>query len=96
MRLPADVDVLVVGFGAAGACAAIAAHDAGASVAVVEKTSAGGGNCVYSGGFLFEVGGPDAAEYLDALCFGKTERAVLEAYAGGLPDVPPSSPSSGA
>ncbi|HEY4829060.1 MAG TPA: FAD-binding protein [Solirubrobacteraceae bacterium] len=87
MNLPAVVDVLVAGFGAAGACAAIAAHDAGASVAVVEKTSAGGGNCVYSGGFLFEVDGAQAVDHLDALCFGKTDRSVLEAYARGLPDV---------
>lgn len=88
MNLPADVDVLVVGFGAAGASAAIAAHEAGASVAVVEKTASGGGNCVHSGGFLFEIDAPQAVEHLDALCFGKTDRAVLEAFARGLPDVP--------
>jgi len=87
MSLPPDVDVLVVGFGAAGAGAAIAAHDAGASVAVVEKTASGGGNCVHSGGFLFGLDGPHAVEHLDALCFGKTDRAVLEAYARGLPEV---------
>jgi succinate dehydrogenase/fumarate reductase flavoprotein subunit len=84
---PTQVDVLVIGFAAAGASAAIAAHDAGASVAVVEKTSAGGGNCMHSGGFLFEIDGPNAVEHLDALCFGKTDRAVLEAYARGLPGV---------
>jgi succinate dehydrogenase/fumarate reductase flavoprotein subunit len=88
VTLPPEVDVLVVGFGAAGAAAAIAAHEAGASVAVVEKTSAGGGNCVHSGGFLFDVDGPHAVEHLDALCFGKTDRAVLETYARGLPEVP--------
>jgi succinate dehydrogenase/fumarate reductase flavoprotein subunit len=87
MNLPDEVDVLVVGFGAAGASAAIAAHDAGASVAVIEKTSSGGGNCIHSGGFLFEVDGPDAIDHLDALCFSKTDRAVLEAYARGLADV---------
>jgi len=84
MTLPMDVDVLVAGFGAAGAAAAIAAHDAGASVAVVEKTASGGGNCVHSGGFLFDLDGPRAVDHLDALCFGKTDRAVLEAYAAGL------------
>lgn len=84
----AEVDVLVVGFGAAGAAAAIAAHDAGARVTVVEKTAAGGGNCRHSGGFLFELDGPQAVEHLDALCFGKTDRTVLEAYAQGLPEVP--------
>src|ERR1700733_9412728 len=85
MTLPPEVDVLVVGFGAA---AASTAHEAGASVAVVEKTSAGGGNCVHSGGFLFDLDGPHAVEHLDALCFGKTDRAVLETYARGLPEVP--------
>jgi succinate dehydrogenase/fumarate reductase flavoprotein subunit len=87
MNPPAGVDVLVVGFGAAGAAAAIAAHDAGASVAVVEKTSAAGGNCIHSGGFLFEIDGPRAVDHLEALCFGKTDRSVLEAYAHRLPGV---------
>jgi succinate dehydrogenase/fumarate reductase flavoprotein subunit len=84
---PDEIDVLVIGFGAAGATAAITAHDAGASVAVVEKTASAGGNCVHSGGFLFEVEGPRAIDHLDALCFGKTDRGVLEAYARGLPEV---------
>ncbi len=88
MNLPRSVDVLVVGFGVAGASAAIAAHDAGATVAIVEKTSAGGGNCRHSGGFLFEVDGPRAVDHLDALCFGKTDRRVLEAFSAGLPEVP--------
>jgi glycine/D-amino acid oxidase-like deaminating enzyme len=85
---PDEVNVLVVGFGAAGAAAAISAHDAGASVAIVEKTASGGGNCVHSGGFLFDLGGPRAVDHLDALCFGKTDRTVLEAYAAGLREVP--------
>jgi len=87
MSVPDEVDVLVAGFGAAGASAAIADHDQGATVAVVEKTSSGGGKCVHSGGFLFEVDGPGAVEHLEALCFGRTDRAVLEAFAHGLPGV---------
>jgi succinate dehydrogenase/fumarate reductase flavoprotein subunit len=87
MSLPDEVDVVIVGFGAAGAAAAIAAHDAGASVAIVEKTALGGGNCPHSGGFLFELDGPGAIDHLDALCFGKTDRSVLAAYADGLPEV---------
>ena len=55
---------------------------------IVEKTAAGGGNCRHSGGFLFDVDGPKAVDHLDALCFGKTDRTVLEAYAGGLHEVP--------
>jgi succinate dehydrogenase/fumarate reductase flavoprotein subunit len=74
--------VLVIGFGCAGAAAAITAHDAGASVTVLEKTTSG--NCRYSGGFLFDVSGPDALRYLEALCYGRTDRAVLAAYAAGL------------
>ena len=77
------VDVLVAGFGLAGASAALSAHAAGATVLVAEKTPAGGGNCRHSGGFLFSVDGPCAIDHLDALCFGKTDRAVLEAYATG-------------
>jgi succinate dehydrogenase/fumarate reductase flavoprotein subunit len=86
--LPSEVDVLVLGFGAAGASAAIAAADAGATVAVAEKTARGGGNCPHSGGFLFDVDEPVAVDHLDALCFGKTDRAVLQAFAAGLHEVP--------
>ncbi|MCG5031525.1 FAD-binding protein [Mesosutterella sp. OilRF-GAM-744-9] len=32
-----ETDALVIGFGGAGACAAIAAHDSGARVLIVEK-----------------------------------------------------------
>lgn len=45
-----DIDVLVVGAGACGLCAAIAAHDAGASVAIVEKRDRPGGNSSLSTG----------------------------------------------
>ncbi|WP_375387582.1 FAD-binding protein [uncultured Amnibacterium sp.] len=83
-----DVDIIIAGFGIAGASAAIAAHDAGARVLVVEKTSAGGGNCRWSGGFLYAIDGPTATDHLDAACYGKTERSVLEAYASGTREIP--------
>ena len=44
------VDVLVIGAGACGLAAAIAAHDAGASVAIVEKLDRPGGNSSLSTG----------------------------------------------
>ncbi|HEV3184141.1 MAG TPA: FAD-dependent oxidoreductase, partial [Xanthobacteraceae bacterium] len=47
---PADVDVLVIGAGACGLAAAIAAHDAGAGVAVIEKLDRPGGNSSLSTG----------------------------------------------
>jgi succinate dehydrogenase/fumarate reductase flavoprotein subunit len=82
-----ETDVLVIGFGPAGAAAAITAGDAGAEVLVVEKTGRGGGNAPYSGGFLWDVAEPDALTHLEALCGGQTDRAVLEAYAAGLHEV---------
>jgi len=51
------VDVLVVGFGIAGACAAISAAEAGASVLVIERASAPGGSSALSGGELYLGGG---------------------------------------
>jgi succinate dehydrogenase/fumarate reductase flavoprotein subunit len=80
-------DVVVVGYGPAGACAAIAAHDAGRSVVIIEATSHGGGNASYSGGFLFDLPDEYTLDHLEALCFGRTDRAVLEAYARGLHDI---------
>ena len=50
-------DVVVVGFGIAGACAAIAAAQAGASVLVVERAGAPGGSSALSGGEIYLGGG---------------------------------------
>ena len=77
-------DVVIAGYGPAGAAAAIAAHDAGHSVLILESAERGGGNARYSGGFLFDVPGDAAVPHLDALCFVRTGRRVLEAYAAGL------------
>src|SRR5262249_46210488 len=45
-----DVDVLVIGAGGCGLAAAIAAHDSGVSVAVIEKLDRPGGNSSLSTG----------------------------------------------
>src|SRR3954470_8150109 len=79
-----EADVLVVGFGPAGAAAAIAAHDAGGRGLVVEKRSVGGGNAVVSGGFLFEPPHERAVDHLDSLFFGKTPQVVAAEFAEGL------------
>jgi fumarate reductase flavoprotein subunit len=47
-----DIDVLVIGAGACGLAAAIAAHDAGASVAILEKRERPGGNSSLSTGSI--------------------------------------------
>src|ERR1700722_6310798 len=49
-RFDFDTDVIVVGFGAAGACAAIEAARAGARVTLLEVAAGGGGTSALSGG----------------------------------------------
>ncbi len=61
-------DVVVVGYGGAGAAAAITAHDHGAQVLVLESMDKGGGNTrVSMGGFLCPTDVPDAINYFTAL-----------------------------
>jgi fumarate reductase flavoprotein subunit len=48
--MQSDLDVLVIGAGSCGLAAAIAAHDAGATVAIVEKMERPGGNSALSTG----------------------------------------------
>jgi len=56
-RWDRDCDVLVVGFGGAGACAAIEAADAGARTLVLERASGGGGTTGLSTGVIYMGGG---------------------------------------
>ncbi|MCY3640506.1 MAG: FAD-dependent oxidoreductase [Gammaproteobacteria bacterium] len=55
-------DVIVVGYGIAGACAAIEARVAGADVLVVERASGGGGASALSGGIFYLGGGTPVQE----------------------------------
>lgn len=52
-----ETDVLVVGFGCAGAAAALEADDAGAAVTVLERASGAGGSSALSGGEIYLGGG---------------------------------------
>jgi 3-oxo-5alpha-steroid 4-dehydrogenase len=52
-----EADVIVVGFGGAGASAAIEAGKAGAEVLVLERASAGGGSTAMAGGIIYFGGG---------------------------------------
>ena len=80
------VDVAVVGFGGAGASAAIEALDEGASVAVVERFNGGGstkisGGIVYAGGgttIQKEAGVQDTAENMYNYLKQETGEAVCE------------------
>ncbi|RMI29707.1 FAD-dependent oxidoreductase [Nocardia stercoris] len=52
-----EADVVVAGFGVAGASAAVAAATAGAQVLVLERTSGWGGAAAMAGGFVYLGGG---------------------------------------
>src|SRR5438270_11824789 len=52
-----EADVVVVGYGCAGASAAIGALEAGASVTVLERAGAGGGASAMAGGEIYLGGG---------------------------------------
>ncbi|MCC7394050.1 MAG: FAD-dependent oxidoreductase [Sphingomonadaceae bacterium] len=53
-------DVIIVGFGAAGACAAIGAAETGADVLLLERNAGSGGASGLSGGEIYVGGGSDA------------------------------------
>jgi 3-oxo-5alpha-steroid 4-dehydrogenase len=57
-----SADVVVVGFGVAGACAAIEAGEAGADVLVLERGAGGGGASALSGGIFYLGGGTPVQE----------------------------------
>ncbi|MBI4330466.1 MAG: FAD-binding protein [Chloroflexi bacterium] len=75
-----ESDVVIVGYGGAGAVAAITASDCGARVTVLEKMPAGGGNTRVSGGGFFNTTGMGWTTYVEALCFGATEKEVIEEF----------------
>lgn len=52
-----EVDVVVIGFGIAGGCAAVSAAAAGARVLVLEKAAAAGGTTSMAGGHFYLGGG---------------------------------------
>lgn len=85
-------DVVIVGGGVAGLCAAIAAHDEGAKTLLLEASSTLGGTAAWSGGaawfpvnrHLQEAGGNDSREaaltYMRTCAEGKADEAVFTAY----------------
>ncbi len=82
-------DVVVVGYGYAGGMAAIAAHDAGASVVILEKAATAGGISICSaGGVRYARDEAGVAAYLERTCAGTTPLPVLRALAQAMAVLP--------
>ena len=85
-------DVLIIGAGAAGLSAAVAAHDSGAKVTVIEKGAKLGGTAAISGGIVWVPSNPnmqekgisdsreDALAYFRSLDHGEMNDDSLEAF----------------
>ena len=85
-------DVLIIGAGAAGLSAAVAAHDSGANVAIIEKGAKLGGTAAISGGVVWVPNNPsmqekgisdsreDALAYFRSLDHGEMDDDSLEAF----------------
>ncbi len=75
-----EADVVIVGYGGAGAAAAISAHDAGVSVIVLEKDSGGGNTRLATNAFLCPINNANAKEHLRALSSGTVTDAIIDAF----------------
>ena len=92
-----DVDVIVVGTGGAGMTAALAAHEAGAKVLVLEKSKTVGGATAVSGGVLWipnnhhmkEVGIADSRDealtYTKRLADARSDDALIATFLDTAP-----------
>src|ERR1041385_1918243 len=87
-RWDQEADVVVVGYGAAGGVAAIAAHDAGAKVLIVEKMPHPGGISILSGaGVACALSAERAFEYLKRTWSGTTRDEVRPRRAEGMGEI---------
>ena len=82
-------DVVVIGYGYAGAMAAIEARDAGASVLLLEKMAEPGGISICSaGGVRIAFDAEGALDYLEATNAGTTPTSVLRGLAEEMVEPP--------
>ncbi len=92
LKWDVTTDVLVIGYGGAGATAAIAAKDKGAKVLVVEKMPEMGGNTRASGGgFIIPKDAGQAYEYLEkTFLFADNEMdgTLVKAFCEGAVQLP--------
>jgi succinate dehydrogenase/fumarate reductase flavoprotein subunit len=80
MKWEIGADVVVVGYGCAGAVAAFTAHDAGAKVLIVEMMAEGGGASKISNGGIAVPLSPEFGDYLYSIFNGLTDREVIDTY----------------
>jgi succinate dehydrogenase/fumarate reductase flavoprotein subunit len=73
-----QADVVVVGYGGAGASAAIAAHDAGAKVLIVEKTDGGGNTKLATRTFISPENSRAAQQHMLALSCGLLDEETVD------------------
>jgi succinate dehydrogenase/fumarate reductase flavoprotein subunit len=85
-----EADVIVAGFGGAGACAAIAAHDTGAKVLIIEKAPFGGGNTSCAlGPMRLPNNVEEGVKYYRALSFGTvTDEDLIRTFSEALFSLP--------
>ncbi len=83
-----EADVVVVGYGFAGAVSAITAHDAGVKALLLEKMPHPGGISILSGGGIAFARNADSAfKYLKRSCNGTTPDEVLWPMAKGMIEI---------
>jgi len=84
-----EADVVVVGYGGAGVCAAVVAHDAGAQVLILEKAPFAGGNTGCSrGGLRIPTEVPGAIKFYRGLTQGTVDEESLCALAEAIVALP--------
>lgn len=93
-----EADVIILGTGAAGMAAALAAHEAGAEVALIERFDRIGGTSAISGGVIWVADNPwmraagmtdsraDALAYFHSLDHGDLVDETLEAFVDNGPE----------
>src|SRR5687767_3614065 len=80
-----DCDVVVAGYGFAGAVSAIYAFDAGAKTVILEKTPHFGGNSILSGGGVAVADdAEDAIHYLRRTCLDTADDDLIKMFAGEM------------
>src|SRR6266566_3089832 len=73
-----EADVVIVGYGGAGASAAIAAHDADAKVLIVEKNDGGGNTKLATRTFISPQNNAAAQQHIQGLSYGTLNQQTLD------------------